>query len=224
MAIEITTYQLPDAGQPIEVYRDALRQIGDRAMDFSRSMGRISWIQGSILLRARERCKKRDDWKAFLASVGMKKETAYLLRRVATDIVPEKKDLEYSEMLAIVFPNSYGKHLREGADSETFGKQGKPTRKQTGEKEKTQTIDKVYARLATVKNTIQDIADRKLVDSKLPPEQAVLKYDHALGAIDVCREELGKLAKTLRSRKSALTTKPKASAAKTTAQTRKAAA
>ncbi len=89
MAIEIMTYQIPDAGQDMKVYIDALLSLKDRASDFSRSLGRISWIQGHILLRAREQCKKLGvKWEDFLVSVGMKKETAYLLRRVATDIVP----------------------------------------------------------------------------------------------------------------------------------------
>ena len=109
MAIEITTYQIPAAGQDPKVYIDALLNLKDLASDFSRSLGRISWIQGHILLHARGQCKKLGvKWKDFLTSVGMKKELAYLLRRVATDIVPEKKDLEFHEMLEIVFPNSYG--------------------------------------------------------------------------------------------------------------------
>ena len=208
MTLELTTYQIPDAGQDIKVYIDALLSLKDRASDFSRSLGRISWIQGHILLRAREACP-HGKWKNFLTSVGMKKETAYLLRRVATDIVPEKKDLEFHEMLEIIFPNSYGKHLRDAAADETFDKQGMVTRKSTRETVKTQTVEKVYARLATIKNSIQQVGDCKLTDSKLRPDQAVVKINQALEAIDVCREELGKVATTLEDRKRALTITPK---------------
>ncbi len=218
MGIDITTYQLPDEGQDPKVYLDALLGLKDRATDFSRSLGRVSWIQGHILLRARKVCKRKGDWGAFLASVGMKKETAYLLRRVATDIVPEKKDIEYSEMLAIVFPNSYGKHLRDKAEGETFDDQGMVIRK-SKTTVTTQTVDKVYARLASVKNSIQQIGDRNFVDSKLAPAQAVVKYNQALGVIEVCREELGKVAKTLEDRKQALTITPKPPAKKRKAAT-----
>lgn len=215
MTIELTTYQIPEAGQDIKVYIDALLSLKDRAADFSRSLGRVSWIQGRILLQAREQCKKLGvKWKDFLTSVGMKKETAYLLRRVATDIVPEKKDLEFTEMLAIVFPNSYGKHLRDQADSETTGDQGMVTPKSPRAAVTTQTIDKAYARLASVKNSIQQISGREFVDSKPIPAEATLKYDQALGVIDVCREELGKLAGTLVDRKKALTIPPKPTNAK----------
>lgn len=210
MAIELTTYQIPEAGQDIKIYIDALLSLKDRASDFSRSLGRVSWIQGRILLLPREQCKKLGvKWKDFLTSVGMKKETAYLLRRVATDIVAEKKDLEFSDMLAIVFPNSYGKNLRDQADSETFGKQGMVTRKTTRKTVKTQTVDKVYARLASVKNSIQQVADCTLLDSKLNPAQATVKINQALGVIDLCREELGKIGTTLEDRKRALTITPK---------------
>ena len=209
MAIEITTYQVPEAGQDMKVYLDALLDLKDQATDFSRSLGRVSWLQGHILLLARAKCTERGDWRAFLASVGMKKETAYLLRRVATDIVPESKDMEYNEMLAIVFPNSYGKHLRDESEAETFAKQGMVIRKSTRKTAKTQTVDKVYARLASVKNSIQQVADRPFLDSKLNPAQAIVKINQALGVIDVCNEELGKLRKKLEARKSALTVEPK---------------
>ena len=206
MREELTTFQIPKAGLDIKIYIDAMLSLKDRASDFSRSLGRVSWLQGHILLLAREKCEDRGDWTAFLASVGMKKGLAYLLRRVATDIVPEKKDLEFNEMLAIVLPNSYGKHLRDQADGETFGTQGVvETGKSGNDKVKTQTIEKAYARLGTIKNTIQQFADRKIVDSKLTPEQASQKYDLAIGAIDVCREELGKIAEAYKVRKKALT-------------------
>ena len=212
MTLELTTYQIPEAGQDIKVYIDALLSLKDRATDFSRSMGRVSWIQGHILLHAREQCKKRGDWTAFLASVGMRKEIAYLLRRVATDIVPERKDIEYTEMLAIVFPNSYGKHLRDETEAETFGKEGMVIRKSTPKTAKTQTVEKVYDRLASVKNSIQQIADRTLLDSKLNPTQAIVKIKQALGVIDLCNEELGKLRATLEARESALSQPRRAAA------------
>ncbi len=203
MAIELTTYQIPDEGQDIEIYLEALLGFKDIATGFSRSLGRVSWIQGQILLRAGEQCKNKGDWTAFLASVGMKKETAYLLRRIATDIVPEKQDLEYSEMLAIVFPNSYGKHLRDKAGSETFGTPNTASPRPSTASRTGQTVDKVYSRLASVKNSIQKIADREFIDSKLSPDQVLLKYAQALEVIDVCQEELGKLAATLKTRKQA---------------------
>ncbi len=60
MAIELTTYQIPEAGQDIKVYIDALLSLKDRASDFSRSLGRVSWIQGHILLRARDVLVQRE--------------------------------------------------------------------------------------------------------------------------------------------------------------------
>ncbi len=211
MSIEITTFQIPEAGQDLKVYLDALLGLRDQATDFSRSLGLVSWLQGHILLRAKEQCKKLGvKWKDFLTSVGMKKELAYLLRRVATDIVPEKKNLAFHEMLAIVFPNTYGKHLRAKSDTETFDEQGLGKKKASRATVTTQTIDKAYARLSSIKNSIQKISDREFVESKLSLAEAIVKYDQALEVIDICREELGKLAGTLERRKQALADNPKA--------------
>ena len=153
MAIDITTYELPDEGEDIAVYRDALLSLSGRAMDFSRSMGLISWIQGNILLRARKskECKRRGDWKAFLASVKMKPGMAYLLRRIATDVTEENKNLEYIQMLRISFPDTYRKNDQE-AEDKPFGKQPKSKTTPTPSNVKSQiTIDKAHGRLKTVK-------------------------------------------------------------------------
>jgi hypothetical protein len=202
MIDELMTYQLPKEGQKIEVYRDALLGLEQRATDFSRSMGRISWIQGHILLLARKKCKKRNDWGAFLASINMKVGTAYLLRRVARDITAENKDMEYSQMLEIIFPDTYGKN-RVDAKNEVFGRATKTKTVKT--KSQTQTADRAYSSLASVKNSIQRITVRAFVDSKLPPAKTKDKFAEAIGVIDICFEELRKFRAKLEEQEATLT-------------------
>ena len=112
MAVEITTYQIPDRGQDIEIYRDELLSMEVLALDFGRSKGLISWIQGRILLNAREACP-RGKWGHFLASVNLKSGTASHLLRIGREITAENKNIEYNEMLAFSrFPSSVALTLR----------------------------------------------------------------------------------------------------------------
>ncbi len=192
MGINITTYQLPDEGQDPKVYADALRSLEILAMDFGRSKGLISWIQGQILLRAREACL-RGGWKAFLASVHLKPGTAGHLLRIGKDISAENKNLEYNEMLAIIYPNTYGK---DAVEKRKRGGGGKRT---------TQTVDQSYADLASIKTKVQKIGERKFLESKLPLDQAILKYNQSIGVIEVCSKELAKLKSILEKRQAGLT-------------------
>lgn len=120
LGFDLENYPIPAAGQPLDVYNEHLQDLRPNESVFSRKLGRISWLQGKILLRAREACRKlgkRGDWGKFLKLTGsqdhkpISPETARLLMKIADQVSEESsRKLKYIEMLRMVYP-SFRKEL-----------------------------------------------------------------------------------------------------------------
>jgi len=113
VGFDLENFPIPDEGQPLEVYADAILNLRPKANFFGRSLGRVSWLQGKVLQRARKACP-RGQWQKFLHLLGdkpngkkvMTPETARLLMKVAHKVSEENSlKLEYVEMLRMVYPS-----------------------------------------------------------------------------------------------------------------------
>lgn len=114
--------QPPTAGESLSVYLAYLKTLKADSLSWDRGKGRMSWLQGTVLLHARKACQESGvdgAWGKFLGSVGVKETTAKYLRKIAVTISEEESHtLGYDEMLARCYP-SYSKAVKAEVDAES---------------------------------------------------------------------------------------------------------
>lgn len=125
---------LPKAGQRVTDYADFLLRLQSKSQFFDRNLGYVSWLQGKVLIMAREECKKKGSWSKFLGSIDvapgktLSPETAAKLRKIASVVVESQARVKsYSEMLKMAYP-SYAKELKKDAEDDNvalFGRKKK---------------------------------------------------------------------------------------------------
>lgn len=187
--MDLMTYKLPSGEDRIEKIRGAFVEIESYAIRGSKALGRARWLQGKVLLLAREQCTKRGDWSAFLVSVGIKDKLAFLLRKIAIAIPEDRSgEMLFEDMLAEIY-DSYKKvatkqGLNADARNEPFVDDD-PNAADSSEadaddkldpSEKPLTINKLRSRLANVAKTMRGLKTSKLVDSKLNPAELPKYY------------------------------------------------
>jgi hypothetical protein len=164
LGFDIDNFPMPDEGQPMEVYADALLRLRSNADFFSRSLGRISWIQGKVLLRARRACP-RGQWQKFLHLLDRKPngkplltpETARLLMRVAETVSEaNSRKLEYIEMLRMVYP-SFKQTINEDAAADYDIDKKSDSKRGEGMQPKTMLFDQFRKRLKSLLTKTQDL-------------------------------------------------------------------
>lgn len=177
---------VPDKGLTLTEYHKALQSLGGIAVALERNSGRVAWIQGMILLRAKEVCP-RGKWIEFLNGVGMGEKTAYLLRKVAENVSEENSlNWKYTEMLSHIFPsfrNDLATEIATEASADSPPTQSNETKKPAKQKtkRKTYTSDSVSKEFKRMTSELEDIEKRFKVDDRqqasalLTPLNAVQK-------------------------------------------------
>lgn len=208
------------AGLALRQYVQHYRKLETVAKGHNIGLGRVRWLQGDSLIKAREKCKcKRKPFKTYLVQNGIPKSSAYLYIRIATLVLEDRSfTLGYHEMLEVVYP-SFRHEIKDDATSE-FGddkasthnnedvpglkitrSNRKPKRqRRTKSQGKRLTLDQITSGLVSIDKSTEHLATAKHDDNTQLPTKTLRELTHALHLVASTQRNLRRVQQSLNQR------------------------